>query len=119
MNLIPGFPICDSQKPYFITLYKVLNGVDRHSGYIHIMPCTEEIDADGIMDIFETLIKPTVSLLLSILSDQDPLFMSGKLQEWLHGNGVRHQVSSTYHPGSGGQTESKNHEIREMFAAAQ
>ena len=109
----------DKQKPHSITLCKVLNIVDRHSGYTNIIPCTAEIDVDGVIDIFERLIEPTVGLPLSIVSDQDPLFMSGKFQEWLHVDGVRYIVTSIYQPESDGQTERKNEEISEMFAAAQ
>ena len=74
-KLIPGLRLPDTQKAHFITLCKVLNNVDRHSGYTYIIPCTVEIDADGVIDIFERLIKTTVRLPLSIVSDQDPLFM--------------------------------------------
>ena len=66
------------------------------------------MDADGVMDIFERLIKPTVGLPLSIVSDQNPLFMSDKLQEWLQVNGVRHKVTSTYHLESDGHIERKH-----------
>ena len=118
-KLIPGLRLADKQKPDCITLCKVLHIVDRHSGYTYIIPCTAEIDADGVIDIFERLIKPTVGQPLSLVSDQDPLFMSGKFQEWLLVNGVRHKVTSTYHAESDGQTERKNKEISEMFAAAQ
>ena len=52
--------------------------VDRHSGYTYIIPCTAEIDADGVIDILERHIKTTVGLSLSIVSDQDTLFMSGE-----------------------------------------
>ena len=79
-KLIPRLRLSDKQKPHFITLCNVLNIVDRHSGYTYIIPCTAEIDADGVIDIFERLIKPSVGLPLSIVSDQDPLFMSGKFQ---------------------------------------
>ena len=118
-KLIPGLRLSDKQKPHFIRLCKVLNIVDRHSGYTHIIPCTAEIDADSIIAIFETLILPTVGLPLSIVSDQDALFMSSKFQEWLEVNGVRHKVTSTYQPESDGQTERKNKEISEIFVAAQ
>ena len=117
-KLSPGLRLSDKQEPHFITLCKVLNIVDWHSGYTYMILCTAEIDADSVIDIFERLIKPTIGLPLSIISDQDTLFMSGKLQEWLLVNGVRHKVTSTYHPRSDGQTERKNEEISEMFAAA-
>ena len=90
-----------------------------HAAYSYIIPCTAAIDGDGIIDIFEKLIKPTIGLPLSIGSDQDHLFMSGKFHEWLQVNGVRYNITSTYHPKSDGQTERKNKEIYEMFAAAQ
>ena len=86
---------------------------------MYIIPSTAEIDADGVIDIFERLMKPTVGLPLSIVSDQDPLVMSGKFQEWLQVNRVRHTVTCTYHPESDGKTERKNKEISAMFAAAQ
>ena len=63
--------------------------------------------------------KPTVGLPLSIVSDQDPLFISGKFPEWLQIKRLRHKVTSTYHTESDGHTEGKNEEISEMFAAAQ
>ena len=118
-KLIPGLRLSHKQNPHFITLCKVLNIIDRHSGYTYVIPCTAEIDADGLMDIIPRLIKPTVDVPLAILSHQDPLCMSSKFQEWLQVNGVRHTVTSTYHPESDGHSESKNEEISEMFATAQ
>ena len=75
IKLIPGLKLSDKENPHFITLCKVLNIVDRHSGYTYIIPCTSAIDADSVIDLFERLMKPTVGLDLSIISDQDPLFM--------------------------------------------
>ena len=77
-KLILALRLSDKQKPHFITLCKVLNIVDMYSGYTYIIPCTAEIDADCVIDIFARLIKQTVGLPLFIVSDQDPLFMSGK-----------------------------------------
>ena len=74
-KFIPVLRLSDKQKTHLITLCKVLNIVDRHSGYTYIIPCTAEIDADGVIDIFERLIYPPVGLPLSIVSDQDRLFM--------------------------------------------
>ena len=68
-KLISGLRLSDKPKPHFITLCKVLNIVDRHSGYAYIIPCTADIDADAVIDIFEKLIKPSVGLPLSLVSN--------------------------------------------------
>ena len=67
------------QKPHFVTFCKVLNIIDRHSGHTYIIPCSGDINAAGVIDIFEKHMKPTISPPLSIVSDQDPLSMSAEL----------------------------------------
>ena len=43
--------------------------------------------------------------------------MSAEFQDWLIKNGIRHEVSTTYHPKTDGHTERKNRQLTEMFAA--
>ena len=107
----------DTQKPHFVTFCKVLNIMHRDSGYTYMIRCTGEINAAGVIDIFETHIKPTIGLRFSIVSDKDFCFMSAEFQDWLIKNGVRHKVSATYHPETDGQRERQNWELTEMVAA--
>ena len=58
-----------------------------------------------------------MGLPLSIVSDQDVLFMSSEFQDWTIKNGISHKVSTTYHAEADGQTERRNGELTEMFAA--
>ena len=115
-KLISGIKFSDKPKPHFVTFCKVLNIVNRHSGYTYIIPCTAEIYTAGVLDIFEKHIKPTIGLPFSIASDPDVLFMSSEFQDWTIKNDIRHKVSTTYHPETDGQTERKNRELTEMFA---
>ena len=82
-----------------------------------MMRCTAALGADGLIDILERLIEPTVGLILAIVSDKDFCVMSAEFQDWLIKNGVRHKVSTTYHPETDGQRERKNWELTEMVAA--
>ena len=107
----------DKQKPHFVTICKVLNVIDRHSGYTYIIPCTGEINVAGVIHISEKPIKPTIGLPFSIVSEQDVLHMSAEFQDWLIKNGIRHKISTTYHAEADGQTERKNRELTEMVAA--
>ena len=68
-KLIPRLRLFDKQKTRYITLCNILNIVNRRLGDTDIMPCTTEIHADSIIDMFERLINSTVGLLLSIVSD--------------------------------------------------
>ena len=80
-KLIPGMKFSDKQKPNFVTFYKVLNIIDRHSDYTYIIPSTGEINAAGVIDIFEKHIKLTIGLPFSLLSDQDVVFMSAEFHD--------------------------------------
>ena len=99
------------QKPDFVTFCKVLNIIDRHSGYPDNIPCTGEINVAGVIDIFEKYIKPIIGLPFPIVSDQDVLFMSAEFQDWMRKNSISHKVSTTYHTKTDGQTARKNMEL--------
>ena len=115
-KLIPGMRFSHKQKPHFVIFCKVLNIIDRHSGYTYIIPGTVEIKAVGVIDIFEKHIKATIDLPYSIVSDLVVLFMSAEFQDWLIKNGIRYKVSASYHSETDSQTERKNGELTEMFA---
>ena len=80
-KLIPDMKFSHKQRPNFLTFCKVLNIIDRHSGYTYIIPCTGEINEAGVIDIFEQHITHTIVLPFAIVLDQDVLFMSS---EFLH-----------------------------------
>ena len=116
-KLIPDMKFSEKQKPHVVTFCKVLHIIDRHSGDTYIIHCTGEINAAGVIDIFEKHIKPTIGLPFSIVSDPDVLFMSAEFQDWMIQNGIRHKVTTTYHPETDGQTDRKNTELTEIFTA--
>jgi hypothetical protein len=88
-----------------------------HSDYTFLIPVISEINTQGVIDIFEKWIFPTTGYPQSLVTDQDPLFMSAKFQDWLAGKGIRHKASSAYHPQTDGASERKNRTIIPMFTA--
>ena len=116
-KLIPDMKFSEKQKPHVVTFCKVLHIIDRHSGDTYIIHCTGEINAAGVLIIFAKHIKSTIGLPFPIVSDQDIMFMSSEFQHWMIKNGIRHKVSTTYHPATDGHTERKNRELTEIFAA--
>ena len=116
-KLIPGMKFSDKQKPHFVTFCKVLNIIDRLSGYAYIITCTGDNNAAGIINIFEEHIQATIGLPFPIVSHQHVLVMSAEFHAWMIKNGIRHKVSTTYHSKTDSYTESKNRVLAEMFAA--
>ena len=118
-KLMPVLKCSDQQKPHFVTLCKVLNIIDRNLGYTYIIHCNGEINAAGVIDGFEKHIEPSIGLPFSIVSNRDGLFVSAECQDWMIKNGIRHKVSTTYYLETDDETERKNRELPEMFAACE
>ena len=66
-KLIPGMRFSDKQKPHCVTFCELRNINDRNSGYTYIIPCTGEINAAGVIDIFEKHFKPTIGRRFAIV----------------------------------------------------
>ena len=116
-TLIPGFKNMHGDKPHMIQFHKLLVISDRLSDFTFLIPCISEITAENVISMFENWIKPTVGLPVTIISDQDTLFMSTAFQDWLSKNGILHKASSAYHPETDGASERKNKSIIPIFAA--
>ena len=116
-KLIPAMSCCDQYKPDVVTYRKVQHIIDRHSAYTNIILCSREINAAGVINMFEKHIKPTIGVPFSIDSDQDVLCMSAEFQDSMINNGIRYKVSTTYHAETDGHTDRQNRELTGMFTA--
>ena len=85
--------------------------VDRHGKIIHLIPCTEEIDAEGAADNFIREWFRLHGLPRKIISDRGPQFSSKLFRAILKGLGIESAMSTAYHPQTDGQSERWNQEI--------
>ena len=79
--------------------------VDRHRKIIHLIPCTEEIDAEGAADNFIREWFRLHGLPRKIISDRGPQFSSKLFRAILKGLGIESAMSTAYHPQTDGQSE--------------
>ena len=79
--------------------------VDRHGKIIHLIPCTEEIDAEGAADNFIREWFRLHGLPRKIISDRGPQFSSKLFRAILKGLGIESAMSTAYHPQTDGQSE--------------
>ncbi|PIL29421.1 hypothetical protein GSI_09473 [Ganoderma sinense ZZ0214-1] len=84
---------------------------DRHGKIIHLIPCTEEIDAEGTADNFIREWFRLYGLPRKIVSDHGPQFSSKLFRAVLKGLGIESAMSTAYHPQTDGQSERWNQEI--------
>uniref|UniRef100_A0A0W0GD21 Uncharacterized protein n=1 Tax=Moniliophthora roreri TaxID=221103 RepID=A0A0W0GD21_MONRR len=86
--------------------------VDHSSlkGVIFI-PCTKTLDAPQAAELLLRNIYKRYGLPDKIISDRDPRFVAAVSQETMRLLGVKHAMSTAYHPQSDGETERVNQEM--------
>ncbi|ESK83532.1 retrotransposon nucleocapsid protein [Moniliophthora roreri MCA 2997] len=105
MDLITDLPESDG----FDTIMVV---VDHSSSKEAIfIPCTKKLDAPQAAELLLQNIYKRYGLPDKIISDRDPRFAAMVFQETMKLLGVKHAMSTAYHPQSDGETERVNQEI--------
>ena len=72
------------------------------------IPCTEEITAEGVAELFVQRVFQYYGLPQKIISDRDPRFTSKFTRKLCHLLGIKQNVSTAYHPRTDRQSERTN-----------
>ena len=83
---------------------------DRHGKLVHLVPCSDEIDAGGAADVFIREYFRLHGLPRKIISDRGPQFAADLFRAILKGLGIESALSTAYHPQTDGQSERFNQE---------
>ena len=81
---------------------------DRHGKLVHLVPCSDEIDAGGAADVFIREYFCLHGLPQKIISDRGPQYASKVMRAILKAMGSRSALSTAFHPQTDGQTERLN-----------
>ncbi|ESK81235.1 hypothetical protein Moror_14425, partial [Moniliophthora roreri MCA 2997] len=105
MDLITDLPESDGSDSIMVV-------VDHSStkGVIFI-PCTKKLDATKAAELLFQHVYKRYSLAERIISDRDPRFAAEVFQEMARLLGVKHSMSTAYHPRTDGETERINQEV--------
>ncbi|KAL4587543.1 hypothetical protein LXL04_000414 [Taraxacum kok-saghyz] len=91
--------------------------VDRFSKFAHFIPLPTKFTAPTLAALFLQYIYRLHGLPKSIITDRDPLFLSGFWKEMFKRLGTRLHYSTAYHPQSDGQTEVVNRCLQSYLRA--
>ena len=102
MDFITNLPISNGFDSIFIVVDQGLS-----KGVI-LCPCNKMIDAEGTIKLYIDNVFIQFGLPDIIISDRGPQFTSNVFNGILDKIGIKHRMSTAYHPQTDGQTECYN-----------
>jgi hypothetical protein len=93
----------------------ILVATDLYGKQIHAIPCTSDINAEGVVDLFYREIFRLHGLPLRMVSDRGPQFAAQLTRLLLERLGIKSNLTSGYHPQANGQTERANQEVEKYL----
>uniref|UniRef100_A0A0W0F8T0 Reverse transcriptase-rnase h-integrase n=1 Tax=Moniliophthora roreri TaxID=221103 RepID=A0A0W0F8T0_MONRR len=102
--------VTDLPESYGFDTIMVVVDHSSSKGAIFI-PCTKKLDAPQAAELLLRNVYKRYGLPDKIISDRDPRFVAMVFQETMKLLGVKHAMSTSYHPQSDGETERVNQEM--------
>ena len=104
-----------TEMPESLGYNYILVVVDRFSKEVMFVPCTKEETALSTAELFRDHVWCQHGLPSSVVSDCGSVFASNFLGELYRLLGIKHKMSTAFHPQTDGQTERLNHEINQYL----
>ena len=107
MDFITKLP--SSRSPVDQNVYdSIVVIVDRLTKYSHFVPCNESMTAEQLAHIVLDRLIRYHGIPKSFITDRDKLFTSNYWKTLVAAMGIKHKLSTAYHPQTDGQTERMN-----------
>jgi len=107
-TLYLNIPLNDDHMIYFSKLWMIFC---RQSGFIFLIPVSDNLTAENCSDTFDTQITSVNGYPYYIVFDRDTLFMSDHYKDWAARKGIMLEQSTAYHPQTDSQSEIANNAI--------
>jgi len=107
-TLYPNIPLEDDHMICLLRLWRI---VCRLSGFMFLIPVSDNLTAEKCTDTFDTHVASIIGYPYDIVFDRDTLFMSDHTKDWAARKGIKLEPSTAYHPQMDGQSEIANKAI--------
>jgi len=102
-TLYPNIPIEDDYMICFSKLWRI---VYRQSGFMFLIPVSDNLTTEKCTDTFYTHVDSVIGYPYYIVFDRETLFVSDNFKDWAARKGIKLVPSTTYPPQTDGQSES-------------
>ena len=89
----------------------ILVMVDRLTKYSHFIPCSESINAEQLGCLVLDRLVRYHGIPMVFITDRDKLFTSNYWKTLVAAMGIKHKLSTAFHPQTDGQTERSNQSL--------
>ncbi len=114
MDFVTGLP--KSAEPTTGTEFDaILVIIDRLTGYAHMEPCLKTLTAEHFAYLLTKTVIAQHGTPEEIISDRDKLFTSNFWKSMADLLGIKHKLSTAYHPQTDGQTERTNQTMEQYL----
>jgi len=113
-TLYPNIPLEDDHMICFSKLWTI---VCRQSGFMFLIPVSDNLTAEKCTDTFDTHVASVIGYPYYIVFDRDTLFMSDNFKDWAARKGIKLEPSTAYHPQTDGQSKFANKVILQATRA--
>lgn len=107
-TVLRSFKDSRNLKPRNDEYDSILVMVDRLTKYTHFIPCMKSITAEELAHLVLDRLIRYHGIPKSFITDRDKLFTSNYWKTLVSTMGIKHKLSTAYHPQTDGQTERAN-----------
>ena len=92
----------------------ILVAIDYVSKWVEDLPC-RATDSNNAKRMFLETIFPRFGVPRMVISDGGPHFIDRRFRRFLSDHGVRHNITTPYHPQTSGQAETSKKQIKNIL----
>lgn len=115
MDFITDLPETQAVDTYGRPYDRIATFVDRFSKMVLLRPCSKQLTAEQMAQLFYETVFTNFGMPKTLVSDRDTLFTSAFFKALTSICGIKHGLTTAYHPQADGQVERVHRTLGDML----